>query len=303
VPFSDPSQRYPDAESLAVGLASAAAGIWGPGWMTDTDMAISASGAVLNAATGRATMGAPETIGPLPREVPTAQPGGTGELVPVNLLEPNLGGAAAAGLAAAGPATIGPGDTVPTPETLAAGGHSTMDAPAPTPPTVPAPPARGSSGGGGRRVALIAGALVVLAAVIGVVLATSSGSKKQAPLVAPVTVDGKAAWTDTGVVLKKGDDVTVTATGAVNPAVADMSLVAPPDGVPGRTDLHAFNVVAGANHSGLIGRIGSAGPPFVVGSRKVFKADAAGTLFLGINDTGVENNAGKFQANVVVARK
>src|SRR3954447_15160009 len=61
----DPAMRYQDAESLAVGLAAAAAGIWGPEWMTDTDIPITASGPVLQAATGRATLNtAPETIPP-----------------------------------------------------------------------------------------------------------------------------------------------------------------------------------------------------------------------------------------------
>ena len=63
-----------------------------------------------------------------------------------------------------------------------------------------------------------------------------------------------------------------------------------------------FNLegVEEANHNSLIGRIGEAGTPFLVGSQVLFEADTEGRLFLGINDTGVGNNAGEFTANITV---
>jgi serine/threonine-protein kinase len=323
----DPAVRYQDAESLAVGLAAAAADIWGPEWMTDTEMSISASGPVLQAATGRATINptpaAPETIGPLPREVPMQQAGGTGDLVAVNMLDPSLGGPAAGSAppaapppVSAGPPTMGPSDTVPTPETVAAGasgpmtpsasGPMTMDAPsvaaAQAAAAPPGPPVK-SGGGGGKRALLIVVVLVVLvgAAVAATLVATKKKSPK--PLVASVTVSGTKPFTDTGVDLKLGDNVTITATGKVRPSVTDPNVFASPDGVPNRPDLRQFNVIPNVNHSGMMGWITDNGAPFPVGSRKVFKAPKTGRLFLGINDKGVENNDGKFQATVTVTSK
>jgi hypothetical protein len=306
----DPAERYSDAEMLAVGLAAACAGIWGPEWMTDTDMAITASGPVIQAATGRATLGsamaqaqaADETIGPLAREMPVAGMS-TGDLVPVNVLDPSLGGTG-------GTATSDPPITAPTPSMQAAGGPMTMDAPAVAPPPVSTPPAApttagGSGGGGGRRTALIIGVLVVVAAAaIAIVLATK-GSSKPTKLAIDVDVPGTAAWTDTGLKLQVGDDVLITATGSVQPNVADRTIAATPDGVPKSVELNLriFNVIGGIDHSGLIGKIGDAGKPFNVGSHKQFKVTEAGKLELGINDTGVANNDGKFSAHVAVTRK
>ena len=320
---TDPAQRYGDAELLAVGLASACADIWGPEWMTDTDMAITASGPVLQAATGRATLGtamaaaqaADETIGPLPREMPI-QGASTGDLVPVNLLDPSLASPGAAPPAAGGPPTTGPGYgspatadppvTAPTPSMQAAGGPMTMDAPSVAPPPAAPPPAAAPptarGGGGGRRTALILGIVVVIAAAaVAIVLATKSSPPKK--VVATVSVAGTEPFTDTGVDLKKGDKVTVTATGKVRPSVTDPNVFATPDGVANRPDLRQYNVIPNVNHSGLMGWIGDNGAPFPVGSRDVFVAPKAGRLFFGINDKGVENNDGKFQATVTVTSK
>jgi len=64
--------------------------------------------------------------------------------------------------------------------------------------------------------------------------------------------------------------------------------------------LRPANVVADANHNALIGKIGTGGRPFFVGQRLEFKAETAGRLFLGVNDTGVNNNSGAYQAQVTI---
>ncbi len=53
-------------------------------------------------------------------------------------------------------------------------------------------------------------------------------------------------------------------------------------------------------HNGLIAKIGARGDPFFVGPRLVFDAEEAGELFLGVNDTGVDNNEGAYEAEVTV---
>ena len=50
----------------------------------------------------------------------------------------------------------------------------------------------------------------------------------------------------------------------------------------------------------MIGRIGEAGAPFLVGSELSSTADTEGRLFLGINDIDVENNSGEFTATITV---
>jgi hypothetical protein len=104
-------------------------------------------------------------------------------------------------------------------------------------------------------------------------------------------------------VLKVNDDVNITASGTVFPNTANRSLAAGPDGVPNQPQIRQFDVVPGVDHSGLIGRVGTNGSPFVVGHADRFTAAIAGPLFLGINDTGVDNNDGAFTARVTVNRK
>ena len=117
-----------------------------------------------------------------------------------------------------------------------------------------------------------------------------------------MNVDGRTAWTHTRIALKEGDAVSITASGTVFPS-ANRAVPASPDGVPDRPGLRQFNVVQGADHSGLIGRVGNDGAPFNVGSADHFRADSAGRLFLGINDTGVFDNDGAFIVHVTVKRK
>jgi hypothetical protein len=71
-----------------------------------------------------------------------------------------------------------------------------------------------------------------------------------------------------------------------------------PDGDP--EGLSEYSLIGDLNHAGLIGRITDAGDPFAIGSDADFDADEDGRLYLGINDTGVENNSGEFEASVTV---
>ena len=152
-----------------------------------------------------------------------------------------------------------------------------------------------------RLVPALAGAAAVMVAlVIGVVLLSSeSDTATSAPV--SVVVPGTEQWTDTGIDLSIDDRVLIEADGAITPSTPDVPLYGP-DGVWDRPSARVFNVegLEEANHAGLIGRIGEAGAPFQVGSQLLSKADTEGRLFLGINDTGVGNNAGEFTATITV---
>jgi hypothetical protein len=180
-------------------------------------------------------------------------------------------------------------------------------APAPLAPPPVTPPAAG-----GRRPWLVPVlVLVVVAAAVVAFLATRpSGKSKPVKKVAAstvigpreVTVPGDRSWTDSGIDLRANDDVAIAASGTVLPSKDIASLQAGPNGVFVRPDIAPYNVVKDAEHSSLIGRVAD-GPPFFVGADKRFSATAPGRLFLGINDTGVENNAGAFQARVTITRR
>lgn len=152
-------------------------------------------------------------------------------------------------------------------------------------------PSSGQTRRRGLRVLVLSFALVAAAA---------CGSGESSDPV-PVVVPGTDAWTDTGIDLSIDDMVSIEAEGAVTPKAGTEPLVGP-DGVPDRPSAREYNVegLEEANHASLIGRIGEAGAPFLVGSELSTTADTEGPLFLGINDNGVRNNAGEFTATVTV---
>jgi hypothetical protein len=121
-----------------------------------------------------------------------------------------------------------------------------------------------------------------------------------APAPVSVVVPGTEQWTDTGLDLSIDDTVLIEADGTIKPAPSEAPYG--PDGVIDRPSAQVYNVegLEEANHNGLIGRIGEAGAPFVVGSELLFDADTQGRLFLGMNDVDVENNVGEFTATITV---
>ena len=151
-------------------------------------------------------------------------------------------------------------------------------------------------------------ALVVLIALLAVgalaIGLVASGGKDDTAAVGGaknVEVSATKAFTDTGIALQGGDDVTIDAHGTIN----NGSGLAGPDG-DSNPQLQKFNLRVGGgllpgNHAALVARIGEQGTPFVVGSHTEFAVpDSGGSLFLGVNDAGVDNNSGHFTANVVV---
>jgi hypothetical protein len=63
-----------------------------------------------------------------------------------------------------------------------------------------------------------------------------------------------------------------------------------------------YDVVPAATHAGLIGKVGTAGKPFLLGSHVQFISPADGNLFLGINDVGLDSNGGQFDVTVTTTR-
>lgn len=111
--------------------------------------------------------------------------------------------------------------------------------------------------------------------------------------VVDVEVPGTVQWTDTGIDTRVGEHFTVRATGTVEHGGGSVG----PDGDAALTSFGA-NIVNCVGHASLIGRVGALGDPFYLGAETAFAATATDRLFLGINDTGVDNNAGAFAADV-----
>ncbi len=117
-------------------------------------------------------------------------------------------------------------------------------------------------------------------------------------IVVPATSQG----TDTGVNLRRGDRVTITATGSV---IADSRF----GGVSAEGRNESYSVrqnypVTTAGGGALIGYIqmsnGQRSRPFYVGSQQSFNAPVDGRLFLLINDDDYRDNSGQFNVSISV---
>ncbi|MCX6238843.1 MAG: hypothetical protein NTY07_14985, partial [Bacteroidia bacterium] len=105
-----------------------------------------------------------------------------------------------------------------------------------------------------------------------------------------VKVDGKKIWTDAGVDVVKGQQISLTASGRV---YANNTVQCGPEGITNRPDWNTYCVVNGKPVAGLIMKIGN-GNPFFAGNSYTFSAPQNGRIFLGVNDKDVGNNKGEF---------
>ena len=104
-----------------------------------------------------------------------------------------------------------------------------------------------------------------------------------------VTVTARTAWTDTGVDVRPGQDVSFAATGEVRWG-------------PGRrhgaggernSPFNPSRPMPDSNAAALIGKIGENGDPFFIGElTQPIRVRGAGRLFLGINDDFLDDNTG-----------
>ncbi|MGH3116063.1 MAG: hypothetical protein ACRDQ2_02930 [Gaiellales bacterium] len=170
--------------------------------------------------------------------------------------------------------------------------------PEPPPPTQPTPrssrplPPRGSQL---RLPVIVIGGLVLTVAVA--LLAAAVLDTEDGPSSVSVSVSGTKRWTNTGLNVSAGDEVAITASGEVFHSV-EQQRKAGPDGEPNTK--YPSNVLMSADHGALLGMIGGDGDPFFVGDDRRFRAEQSGVLYLGINDTGIENNSGAFEADITV---
>ena len=113
-----------------------------------------------------------------------------------------------------------------------------------------------------------------------------------------VSVAGTVAWTDTGIDLAGGHQLTITASGTVLHHVDGMD-GCDPAGEPNTPD-HGASLLGCPDHAALLGRIGESGSPFPVGRQVSMPVGASGRIHLGINDIDLANNGGAFSARIAV---
>jgi PA-IL-like protein len=110
-----------------------------------------------------------------------------------------------------------------------------------------------------------------------------------------IAVPANQQWVPTGLTVRKGDQLTITATGEVQLSTDSSDTANPSGSTKAR---YAQNAPLPATLAGaLIGRIGN-GKPFGIGSNATFMAPDTGQLFLGVNDDGMGDNQGAFQVTI-----
>lgn len=126
---------------------------------------------------------------------------------------------------------------------------------------------------------------------------------RREPREVSIDVPGNSRGIDTGIELRSGDQVSVSATGTVI-AGRRAGEVSPDGGrVSGLGIVSAYPVPT-AGVGALIGYIrltsGQTTAPFIIGSQQNFAAQADGRLFLLVNDDNYSDNSGSFNARIRV---
>lgn len=128
-------------------------------------------------------------------------------------------------------------------------------------------------------------------------MAVCAGQKKE------FDISGANVWTDTGIALKPGDTVKITAKGSVQYSNAKQA--AGPEGLPrGWTDLIRQLPLNESGRGTLIGRIGdnAAARAFLIGTRAERQASIPGNLFIGFNQMSNDQPSGTFHVTVELVK-
>jgi hypothetical protein len=137
---------------------------------------------------------------------------------------------------------------------------------------------------------------IILARPANAVATTGNNAALASATGSGISVSPKQAWTATGLTVRKGEILTFNGSGEIQLSTDPSDIATPFGSKKGRKAANAPmpNVLAGA----LIGRIGSNGQPFAIGSGVSVPMPAAGQLFLGINDDGLDDNQGEYRVDI-----
>jgi hypothetical protein len=113
----------------------------------------------------------------------------------------------------------------------------------------------------------------------------------------PITevVAANEQWTDSGVDLRPGQRIRITASGEIS------SMQGVNNGPEGSSaDPYGISMLPTERHAALIAKVGNDGRPFLVGRGTTHRADGQGRLYLGVNDLAVMDNSGYYQVDMVL---
>jgi len=113
-----------------------------------------------------------------------------------------------------------------------------------------------------------------------------------------INVSGKSQWTPTGITVRRGEPLTISASGEIKIGGPGNPTATP--GGAGATE--AANPLAAAPTGALIGRVGN-GRPFLIGNQTRISAPESGQLFLGVNDSHLQDNEGQFEVEIQTAAR
>ena len=114
-----------------------------------------------------------------------------------------------------------------------------------------------------------------------------------------VSINMTQPWTPTGIICAVGDTLHITVRGAFSSTTSDPGGWCGPDGNGWSSD-NTFPVPTAAAYS-VVGKVGTSGVGFPVGSNRMLFANAAGELNLGVNDiVNFADNGGTLVATVIV---
>lgn len=111
-----------------------------------------------------------------------------------------------------------------------------------------------------------------------------------------VTVQARESWTDTGIDVRRGQQIYLNASGEIRWGTGGRK-----DGPEGEKNspYNAGRPIPNRPAGALIGRVGNADAPFFAGSdRGPYEMRDGGRLFLGVNDDYLQDNSGSFRVVV-----
>jgi hypothetical protein len=115
-----------------------------------------------------------------------------------------------------------------------------------------------------------------------------------------VTIPGDSQGTDTGLELRRGDRVTINATGSVvaNSRIGGVSAEGRSESYSLRQNYPVTDVGGGALVGYIQMRNGQKSRPFYIGSQNTFTAPVDGRLYLFVNDDDYRDNSGSFSVRL-----
>jgi len=116
-------------------------------------------------------------------------------------------------------------------------------------------------------------------------------------------VPGNQAFTDAGIAVSAGEQVSIVASGKIHYCGSTKCTSAPAGSKFAShncgSDQYGENFTEpGLNCWGLVFKVGSAGVPFPVGAKLTFTAPVTGELYFGANDGNYSDNSGAWEVKV-----